>query len=62
MKAKILNEGFDWQGQSRIAMWSNLTTVHTRKNGTFYFVRRGKRQDVQQRPDGSFYLATHEGN
>lgn len=61
IKAKILNEGFDRQGRSRIAIWSDMVTIYGRKNGTFFFMDRGKRRDVHKRPDGSFYLATHEG-
>lgn len=61
MKAKVLNEGFNRAGQSVIAIWTNPKTIYQRKNGSFYIKNNsGKRFDVQRRPDGSFYLATHE--
>jgi hypothetical protein len=44
-----------------IAMWSALRTVYQRKDGSFYWVIEGHRQDLTRRPDGSFYLKTIGG-
>lgn len=56
---RVLNEGFDAQGRSAIAMWSNPITIYERANGTFFIMDGNKRVTVVQRSDGSFYLATH---